>query len=108
MKTRSGFCATIFAITLNSGALYADAAHNTQIMIDAARKLNWDDWMGDNHAYFLVKQETQVAPVAVIFGYADNATACETLASALSQPQARAGTFKCQPIFSSGGGRNEK
>jgi len=99
MKIRIGVCAIIFGTALTSGATHADTDQNLQVMIDAARQLSWSDWMGDNRAYFLVKQETQVAPVAVIFGYADNAAACEELASALSQPQARAGTFKCQPIF---------
>tara|TARA_R100000935_G_scaffold58751_1_gene97524 strand:+ start:894 stop:1193 length:300 start_codon:yes stop_codon:yes gene_type:complete len=99
MKIKIGACATILGITLTSGAVHADTNHNLQIMIDAARQLTWDDWMGNNHANLLVKQETLVTPVAVIFGYADNAVACEALAHALSQPQTRAGTFKCQPIF---------
>ncbi len=99
MKTKIGSWAILFGLTISSGALHAEPEHNIQIMIDAARQLTWDDWMGENHANFLVKQETVVAPVAVIFGYADNAVACEALAHALSQPQARAGTFKCQSIF---------
>lgn len=101
MKIKIGACATILGITLSSGAVYADSEHNIQIMIDAARQLTWDDWMGDNLANLLVKQETLVTPVAVIFGYADNAVACEALAQALSQSQSQAGvgTFKCQPIF---------
>ena len=82
---------------LPSGAILADADQNIQIMIDAARRLTWDAWMGENRANLLVKQETMVAPVAVIFGYADNAVACEAIAHALTE--ARVGSFKCQPIF---------
>lgn len=99
MKIKKSACATILGITLSSGTVHADPDHNLQIMIDAAQQLTWDDWMGDNRANLLVKQETLVTPVAVIFGYADNAVACEALARALSQPQTRVGTFKCQPIF---------
>jgi hypothetical protein len=99
MKIIIGACATILGLMLTSGAAHADPDHNLQIMIDATRQLTWDDWIGDNLANLLVKQETIVTPVAVIFGYVDNAVACEALAHALSQPQSGLGTFKCQPIF---------
>lgn len=91
--------AAILGLALSSGGINADADQNIQIMIDAARKLTWEAWMGENRANLLVKQETVVAPVAVIFGYADNAVACEAIARALSQTKSGAGTFKCQPIF---------
>jgi hypothetical protein len=85
-------------LTLLSGTVNAEPNQNAQIMIDAARQLKWDSWMGDNRANLLVKQETVLAPVAVIFGYADNAVACEALARTLSQSPGL-GTFRCQPIF---------
>lgn len=84
---------------MTSGPVHADTDQNLQIMTDAARELTWDDWMDENRANLLVKQETIVSPVAVVFGYADNAVACEALARALSQSQTGVGTFKCQPIF---------
>lgn len=99
MRIKDCACTIVLGITLTSGVAHADTDHNLQIMIDAARQLSWDEWMGNNLAYLLVKQETLLAPVAVIFGYADNAIACEGLANALSHPSAMSGTFKCQPIF---------
>ncbi|OHC53345.1 MAG: hypothetical protein A3D16_19465 [Rhodobacterales bacterium RIFCSPHIGHO2_02_FULL_62_130] len=88
-------------LSLSSAAISDadDTDGNVKVMIDAARQLTWDSWMGDNRASLLVKQETVVAPVAVVFGYADNAAACEELARVLSQSQLGVGTFKCQPIF---------
>lgn len=96
MSKKVGFCAAILALFLASGASQADPDRNVRLMVDAARELSWGR---ENRAYLLVKQETTVAPVAVVFGYADNAAACEELAHALSQPTSRVGTFKCQPIF---------
>ena len=56
--------------------IWADRVNdNLQIMLTAARQLHFD--LPDERAFLLVKQETTVAPVAVIFGYADNAAACE-------------------------------
>ena len=69
---------------------------NVAIMREAARKLELSS-EGDGHAYLLVKQEIVRAPVAVIFGYVDNAEACEEIADVLSNAP-RAGTFKCSPI----------
>lgn len=71
---------------------------NIQIMLGAARQLDFDTSGIDNRAFLLVKQETAVAPVAVIFGYADNSDACEKMAFTLSA-SGRDGTFKCQPIY---------
>lgn len=99
MKINIGLCTAIIVITMTSGPVHADTDQNLQIMTDAARELTWDDWMDENRANLLVKQETIVSPVAVVFGYADNAVACEALARALSQSQTGVGTFKCQPIF---------
>ena len=99
MKLRVAFWASICVLTLSAEAVHADPDRNAQIMNEAARQLTWEAWAGNNHAYFLVKQETVLAPVAVVFGYADNAVACEALAQTLSQPKSGVGTFQCQPIF---------
>ncbi|MGB3251043.1 MAG: hypothetical protein WBB13_17970 [Tabrizicola sp.] len=98
MSIKLGFCAVLVGVTLSS-PLRADSDRNIQTMIEAARQLTWENWQGDNRAQLLVKQETIVAPVAVVFGYADHAVACEELATVLSQPASRVGTFKCQPVF---------
>lgn len=99
MNTNFRLCASILGMTLASGPMRADTDQNIQIMTDAAQRLTWEAWMDKNPANFLIKQETIEAPVAVVFGYADNATACEALARALSQSQTGVGTFKCQPVF---------
>jgi hypothetical protein len=99
MTIKLGFCAAVVGLTLTSGAIHADSDQNIQIIIDAARQLTWETWQGENRAQLLVKQETIVAPVALVFGYADNAVACDELALALSQPTSGVGTFKCQPVF---------
>lgn len=69
MKMRTGFCATILGLLLSLGDAHADADQNIQIMVEAARQLTLETWMGDNRANLLVKQETVIAPVAVIFSY---------------------------------------
>jgi hypothetical protein len=91
--TKHSLLAGVATLMLLAGAA---SANNERIMADAALQLRWDY---QNRAFFLVKQETIVSPVAVIFGYADNAAACEEMASALSRPEARAGTFECVPIY---------
>lgn len=96
MNVRIACWASICGLMLFAGTIHASTNRNAQVMTEAAQKLTWE---GDNHAYFLVKQETVLAPVAVVFGYADNADACEALAYTLSQPQTGVGTFRCQPIF---------
>ena len=69
---------------------------NLQLMLEAARQLEFV--AADERAVLLVKQESTVAPVAVIFGYANNGTACEQLALVLSN-SGQAGTFKCHPVY---------
>lgn len=69
---------------------------NLQILLDAARKLEFS--LPEDRAFLLIKQETIVTPVAVIFGYGDNGRACEELASTLSA-SGLVGTFKCGPIY---------
>ena len=76
--------------------MLADADLNVDIMRDAARKLEWSDT--ENLAYYLIKNETIEAAVAIVFGYYDNAAACKELADALSSP-VRVGTFYCSPVF---------
>jgi hypothetical protein len=99
MMLRIACWASICGLTLSAEAALADPDRNAQVMTEAARQLTWEAWAGNNHAYFLMKQETVLAPVAVVFGYADNAVACEALAQTLSQPKTGVGTFKCQPVF---------
>lgn len=94
MKARSLLVAVSFS--LSAPAVSADPDTNVEIMAEASRQLSWDY---ENRAYFLVKQETIVAPVALVFGYGDNSAACQELATALSQPEARTGTFECVPVY---------
>lgn len=84
------------AFVLSSSVIFADPVSNVEIMRDAARKLEWSD--PENRAYYLIKNETIVSVVAIIFGYWDNAAACKDLADALSNP-VRVGTFDCSPVF---------
>jgi len=98
---RNGFLALaimawLFVASLWPMALADKADDNLDIMIEAARKLAFI--LPENRAYLLIKQETIISPVGVIFGYADNAVACEQIAEAASA-LLRAGTFKCSPIF---------
>jgi hypothetical protein len=88
--------ACLFVPSLCQTALAGKAEDNLDVMIDAARKLVFA--LPENRAYLLVKQESFASPVGVIFGYVDNAAACEDIAEALSNPM-RVGTFKCSPIF---------
>ncbi len=66
MNIKISVCAIIMGLTLLSEPIYTEADQNIQIMIDAARQLSWNTWMGGNRANLLVKQETVVAPVAVV------------------------------------------
>jgi hypothetical protein len=68
---------------------------NVQVMIQAARSLKFPD---GNMAFILEKQEVAIAEVAVIFGYADNRSACQQIADILIASR-RAGTFKCHPVY---------
>jgi hypothetical protein len=70
---------------------------NAEVMAQAARSLKFS--VPENKAFFLEKQETLVTEVAIIFGYADNKSACEQIASVLSSPSSRAGTFRCHPTY---------
>jgi len=69
---------------------------HAQVMIQAARSLKFTQ--PGNMAFILEKQETAIAEVAVIFGYADNRSACQDIADILIASR-RAGTFKCHPVY---------
>ena len=70
---------------------------NLQLMLEAARQLEFV--AADERAFLMVKQVFYgFDPVAVIFGYANNGTACEDLALILSN-SGQAGTFKCHPVY---------
>ena len=107
-KAAIGFVASLLVIVVSHSDLAAAedrADRNVKIMIEAARKLERPieelRALGcaacDGRTYLLVIQETVRAAVAVIFGYVDNAEACEEIAEVLSSAP-RAGTFKCSPI----------
>ena len=93
-KKRQVGCAIL--VLASFGLAPARAEDNLRVMLEAARKLEF--FLPENRAFLLVKQEPVTAPVAVIFGYADNATACEAVALTLST-SGRDGIFKCQPIY---------
>lgn len=99
MRFKSVVYLAIFGTALPMGVAFADPDQNVQTMVDAARRLTWEKTQGTNRAQLLVKQGYIVSPVAVVFGYADNEDACEELAVALSNPEARVGTFTCQPVY---------
>ncbi len=87
-------CLIVTSLCQSAHADRADA--NVQIMIDAARKLEFA--LPENRAYLLVKHATDISAVGVIFGYVDNAAACEQIAEASSN-LLRVGTYKCSPAF---------
>jgi len=94
-----GIMACIFVVShfqLAYAGIADKADKNVRIMIEATRKLDYA--LPENRSYLLVKNETIAAPVGVIFGYVDNAAACEGIAAALSRSLG-VGTFKCSPIF---------
>ncbi len=70
---------------------------NLQKMVTAAQSLE-RSMFADGYTYMLVKQGTVRSPVAIMFGYLDNAVACEEIADILNEAET-AGTFKCHPIF---------
>ena len=82
----------LFAVS--TAALADRVDDNLQLMLEAARKLEY----ADDRAWLLEKLETIRAPVAVVFGYGDNGAACTQIAEALSE-SGTAGTFECVPIY---------
>jgi hypothetical protein len=75
---------------------------NRQVMLDAARSLMWPEpplGAEPNRAYLLVKTQTIRAPIAIIFGYADNAAACEELARDLSTAANARGFLSMQDLY---------
>lgn len=96
--TKRIFALTVFLTVICFPQLAAaDSDKNLEIMIEAARQLEWV--LPENRAYLLVKNETIESPVGVIFGYVDNRAACQEIAEALSNPAARVGTFQCHPVY---------
>lgn len=81
-----------FAVATSAMADRVD--DNLQRMLEAARQL---EYTGDG-AWLLEKLDTIRAPVAVVFGYADNGAACREIAVVLSASGV-AGTFECTPIY---------
>ena len=81
----------LFLTTWNVSVATGDQARqNADAMRRAARSL-------ENSAYMLEKQESIIADVAVVFGFADNRAACEQIAEVLTASGV-AGSFKCQPL----------
>lgn len=97
MERGTLFYAVALVITGFPLCAMADAESNLRKMVDAARSLTWS--LPDNRAQLLVKLETIESPVAVIFGYADNAAACHQIATVLSKTVSRAGTFQYHPTY---------
>jgi hypothetical protein len=94
---KQGILAVVFAAqTLFPSDAKADPDDNLQVMLRAARQLKFS--LPENKAFMLEKQGYVVSEVAVIFGYVDNAAACEALALTLST-SGTDGTFKCHPIY---------
>jgi hypothetical protein len=73
-----------------------DRSADIQVLIQAARSLKFT--VPGNRAFILEKQEPSAAEVAIIFGYADNRAACQSIADILIASR-REGTFQCHPIY---------
>jgi hypothetical protein len=96
MTTRLMIALAALLLCCEPMSAQSNADRNVQVMVQAARSLKFS--LPEDKAYMLVKQETVVSEVAVIFGYADNRSACEQIAAVLSS-SLRAGTFRCQPTY---------
>lgn len=71
------------------------AHENDEIMRSAAKKMSYS--MPENRAFFLVKEGLGHSRTAVVYGYADNESACEQLALALGA-SANFLTYHCEII----------
>jgi hypothetical protein len=90
--------ALLFFAGLTAGSAPAFAQQRLERLFEAARSLEWTQGSKPgNTAYILEKQETVPAAVGLIFGYADNRSACEAIAATLTTSR-REGTFKCYPV----------
>ena len=87
--------AICLSATVQCKTALADTDKNVRQIIEAARKLEFV--LPENRAYLLIKQEWAASPIGVIFGYVDNAAACDEIAKALSNSLG-VGPFKCSPI----------
>jgi hypothetical protein len=86
-------------VPLVSPAKGGQGDDNVRAMMQAARSLQFNSPVDApaNKAYMLEKQGTIRSQVAVIFGYADNASACEQIAKALTE--SRVAEFQCHPVY---------
>jgi tRNA C32,U32 (ribose-2'-O)-methylase TrmJ len=77
----------------------AEVEDNVRTMMQAARSLKFNSPVDApaNKAYMLEKQGEIRSQVAVIFGYEDNASACEQIAKMLTE--SRVAEFQCQPVY---------
>ena len=87
----------LFLTTWNVSVATGD--ENADAMRRAARSLTYLELLQapENSAYMLEKQESIIADVAVVFGFADNRAACEQIAEVLTASGV-SGSFKCQPL----------
>jgi hypothetical protein len=84
------------AIILGTFTTMALAQEGLDTLIRAARSMTFS--VQGNSAFILEKQETIPSAVAVIFGYGDNRTACESIAEILTASR-RQGSFKCHSVY---------
>jgi hypothetical protein len=89
------------AFTLNGAAAEDRVDRNLQIMLEAARNLEWGGGPDlDQRAYILVKSHTVRSPVGIIFGYVDNEAACQQIAKELSDARMPlVDSFECDPVY---------
>ena len=87
------------AILISASASAQNVDRNLNLAIKAARDMRFPGPINvpDNRAYILEKFLFTPAEVALIFGYADNRTACEQIAEVMTRTL-RAGTFRCHPV----------
>ena len=83
-----------------AGVKIAKQDENVTAMAAVAKNLKFSE--PGNRAYFLVKrnmiERTSIdAPVAVFFGYVDNAGACRDIENAMT-PALSSGSYHCEPI----------
>ena len=83
-------------LTVQALAQQQNQTPEFQALLRAARSLKFS--VPENRAFILEKQETFPTEVAIVFGYADNRSACQSIADILIASR-REGTFKCHPIY---------
>ena len=74
-----------FVAVISANASRADRVDdNLQMLLQAARQLEWADDSPSKSAYLIVKMQTIKSPVALVFGYFDNFQACRELVDDLN------------------------